>query len=316
MDNDIVNQHLQNLMLLQHRGQADDGKNRGRFQQARHPEALSVFASQGMLQQLSHQQQQHNNMRLSEFLMTNHSMMSRNQYMGSQMQQTGMDGFPIKVPPNPFIPQTRHQPPNYAPTTLSSSSLNTVSANSLESASLGSLSRLFSMGTIGSGGNISNHLPRNVSGNHRVNSFQRHSQANVGIQNESWSSVPTQRPDLYAENGVLGPWSAASAALLGDLVVSNDKKQKKSKKRPKDRPKRPLSAYNIFFKEERARILEEVGHISSKKAKIGFQNLAKMIGKRWQDLDPDSMKFYKEKAEIDMIRYRDEMITYVAAQKE
>jgi hypothetical protein len=114
----------------------------------------------------------------------------------------------------------------------------------------------------------------------------------------------------------LGPWSAASAALLGDLAVSNEEKQKKNRKKPKDRPKRPLSAYNVFFKEERARILEEVEQSPMPNGKIGFQNLAKMIGKRWHELDPDSMKSYKKKAETDMVRYKQEMFAYAATQQQ
>lgn len=134
--------------------------------------------------------------------------------------------------------------------------------------------------------------------------------------------------DPYAENGMLGPWSAASAALLGELVFSNQGKGKKTKKKPKDRPKRPLSAYNIFFKEERKRILEEIPDSQSatgetvldangtakKKphGKIGFQSLAKIVGKRWKDLSLDNVEIYKRKAEDETKRHRKEMDAYLA----
>ena len=49
--------------------------------------------------------------------------------------------------------------------------------------------------------------------------------------------------DPYAENGILGPWSATSAGLLGKMAVNNQDKGKKIRRKSKDKPKRPLSAY-------------------------------------------------------------------------
>jgi hypothetical protein len=139
--------------------------------------------------------------------------------------------------------------------------------------------------------------------------------------------------DPYAENGILGPWSAFSAGLLGNMAINTQEKGKKARKKPKDKPKRPLSAYNIFFKEERTRILEELpestpdddtqtdgvegkgGGRKRKKrphGKIGFESLAKVIGKRWQDLNEEKVLYYKNKAQNDMLRYKKEMEAYVA----
>ena len=135
------------------------------------------------------------------------------------------------------------------------------------------------------------------------------------------------------------------------------------KKKPKDRPKRPLSAYNIFFKEERERILHGI-HLSKipvgnkhksfskqddddepesdtvkdaeevdvawlgtasalrnerKKnphGKIGFESLAREIGKRWKELDKDSMDYCKKLATADMNRYKKEMDLFTTKQLE
>ena len=110
--------------------------------------------------------------------------------------------------------------------------------------------------------------------------------------------------------------------------------------KPKDKPKRPLSAYNIFFKEERNRILgsdenknedptdsdpapADQDTSSYFDSTTGFESLAKQVGKRWQELvaaaagniDDDEasksrMSVYRTKADIDMKRYLREMETW------
>lgn len=147
-----------------------------------------------------------------------------------------------------------------------------------------------------------------------------------GLAGGVLAAASASQPDPFAQNGVLGPWSAASAALLGDLALDNQEKSKKSRRKPKNKPKRPLSAYNIFFKEERQRILEdipdkkqskEIAEAYAKKGKktphgkIDFQSLAKIIGRRWQSLTPSEADLYKRKAEADMLRYKNEMEAYL-----
>jgi hypothetical protein len=109
---------------------------------------------------------------------------------------------------------------------------------------------------------------------------------------------------------------------------SKTKKQKQYRaKKPKDMPRRPLSAYNIFFKEERARMLanasekaasaeieenegNEPDAAPSTKGKIGFEAMAKTIGKRWKELEAENLERYKKLAKEDMERYRVEMDKY------
>jgi hypothetical protein len=151
--------------------------------------------------------------------------------------------------------------------------------------------------------------------------------------------MPSSQLDAYAENGMLGPWSTTSAGLLGKIGGTEEKK-KSVRKKHKDKPKRPLSAYNLFFKDERANILaeitaakgaegeEEVNKESSEEegednddeekknrrkrkkpphGKIGFESLAKTIGQRWQKLEGERLENYKKLAAEDMTRYKKQM---------
>jgi HMG-box domain len=154
----------------------------------------------------------------------------------------------------------------------------------------------------------------------------------VSTTSETTATSPIN--DVYTENGLLGPWSANSAGLLGKLAVESSPfrdggKGRKMRKKPKDQPKRPLSAYNIFFKEERQRILNDIPEYNGEQSsgrtpptrkrrknphgKIGFESLAKTIGQRWKDLDEQQLKYYKELASTDKKRYRDAMAVYSAA---
>jgi hypothetical protein len=75
-------------------------------------------------------------------------------------------------------------------------------------------------------------------------------------------------------------------------------------KKPKDAPKRYLSAYNYFFQKERQRIYAE----SDERA--GFSRLGKIIGQSWNSLTDDQRKPYEIMAEKDIDRYREEMKIY------
>jgi hypothetical protein len=154
--------------------------------------------------------------------------------------------------------------------------------------------------------------------------------------------MPSPQQDAYAESGMLGPWSTTSAGLLGRIGGTEDKK-KSVRRKHKDKPKRPLSAYNLFFKDERTNILaeitaakgsegeEEVKKESSEEGgddddeektkrhkrkkpphgKIGFESLAKTIGQRWQKLEGDRLENYKKLAAEDMTRYKKEMEVFL-----
>jgi len=80
------------------------------------------------------------------------------------------------------------------------------------------------------------------------------------------------------------------------------------KKKPKSMPKRPLSAYNLYFQAERTKIIANQQAMNG--PRIGFEGLGKVIGKQWRGLTCADKKEYEKLAEEDSERYRKEMNKY------
>jgi hypothetical protein len=81
------------------------------------------------------------------------------------------------------------------------------------------------------------------------------------------------------------------------------------KKKPKGMPKRPLSAYNLYFQSERTAVQARAEKEDNSK-KLGFEGLGKVIGKQWRELSDEDRKKYEKLAEKDSVRYRKEMEIY------
>lgn len=144
-------------------------------------------------------------------------------------------------------------------------------------------------------------------------------------------TLPSSRRD--EEDAVCASDGTSSPSSVGEVVVptkapssltkAKDRKKKATRvKKPKDMPRRPLSAYNIFFREERERMLNEYKEKAKAaradadsveplpEPKIGFENMAKTIGKRWKALSEEGLARYKDLARADMERYRGERDNY------
>lgn len=85
---------------------------------------------------------------------------------------------------------------------------------------------------------------------------------------------------------------------------------RRTRKKPKEAPQRPLSGYNYFFREQRNVIIEERKSSSEKPAGSLFETLGKEIASRWKALDKEARTKYEEQADEDMKRYRKEMSDY------
>eukprot|EP00547_Thalassionema_nitzschioides_P004390 CAMPEP_0194198968 /NCGR_PEP_ID=MMETSP0156-20130528/165_1 /TAXON_ID=33649 /ORGANISM="Thalassionema nitzschioides, Strain L26-B" /LENGTH=272 /DNA_ID=CAMNT_0038923801 /DNA_START=87 /DNA_END=905 /DNA_ORIENTATION=+ len=98
------------------------------------------------------------------------------------------------------------------------------------------------------------------------------------------------------------------SVMYPELVAGDFKKisTKKFRKRPKeksDKPKRALSAYNLFFQSERVKILNETSQPRHKPrrshGKIGFAALARSVADKWKTLPA------KEKAKFETVALKE-----------
>jgi HMG (high mobility group) box len=105
--------------------------------------------------------------------------------------------------------------------------------------------------------------------------------------------------------------SSSASSVAGESTASRSGSCfSRRKKKPKGMPKRPLSAYNLYFQAQRNKIQAEREKDGEENAKIGFEELGKIIGKLWRDLESAEKKIYEKLAEKDGERYRKEMDAY------
>ena len=84
-----------------------------------------------------------------------------------------------------------------------------------------------------------------------------------------------------------------------------------------EKPKRPLSAYNLFFQNERKKLLHTLptrpqGKPRHSHGKCGFANMAKIIAKKWKngEIDAQDRVLFEQMAQKERLRYKREMSEY------
>jgi hypothetical protein len=112
----------------------------------------------------------------------------------------------------------------------------------------------------------------------------------------------------------------------GDDQKKRRKKRKKKWTKPEGKPKRPLSAYNIFFAQERILMLGKDMPTAEQEAlkkkvhckthgKISFAVMARTIGAKWKALGANDKKIYEDRAREEKARYLTELTAWKEAQK-
>ncbi|CAJ1937622.1 unnamed protein product [Cylindrotheca closterium] len=150
------------------------------------------------------------------------------------------------------------------------------------------------------------------------------------------SSMGEQKMESQANTANTDVASTMMGGVTQQVESSNtdgvQKKKRKPRKppavawkKPKGMPKRPLSAYNLFFKVQREAIMSARANDKSeaalKRSKketvgIGFANLARTIGDKWQSLDDADKSEYMEQAAKEKARYKQEMVVWRKKQKD
>jgi len=175
------------------------------------------------------------------------------------------------------------------------------------------------------------------------------------LQQASQQIMAGQPQGRLGQVGMVGLDSQQAAAykLAATLQAPGGKGKKRGRgknKRDKNRPKQPLSAYNIFFKEERAKMIAELEKEESEKAeeekeegkegeakaedgdgddgggepqpkkkkgsKIGFEKLAKTIAAKWKAITKTELTRFEALAQEDQKRYKTQLAEYLEKKKD
>jgi hypothetical protein len=90
-------------------------------------------------------------------------------------------------------------------------------------------------------------------------------------------------------------------------TATNHRRKKRPK--PQSGPQRPLSAYNLFFRDYRLQLINRTG------GKVPFAIMGKEVGKKWKSLGHRERQVWEDKAELESDRYRQEVQIYKANAK-
>jgi len=128
-----------------------------------------------------------------------------------------------------------------------------------------------------------------------------------------FASLSSSQERDHGTGATTGTTTLAAASLTTTSCASStpmklqDKKQlSPTTKKIINTPKRPLSAYNLFFKAFRAKLSQDNNH------SLNFAQLGKEVARQWKCLPASKRVKYEVVARKDSLRYRAEMQAYKA----
>ncbi len=131
------------------------------------------------------------------------------------------------------------------------------------------------------------------------------------------------------ESAAANRTDAGSTTSIVSLTLDADSTYSMDPPTPfKGKPKRALTAYNLFFKEQRELILAErrqsnnaldksmLSRLAKRRQNgVGFEEMGKMIGQRWKELGSEMRLLYEAKAKEEKRRYSDELAAYMEKER-
>uniref|UniRef100_A0A6U2WQT8 HMG box domain-containing protein n=1 Tax=Entomoneis paludosa TaxID=265537 RepID=A0A6U2WQT8_9STRA len=131
-----------------------------------------------------------------------------------------------------------------------------------------------------------------------------------GDNRNAFAQVP-DTTGIYVASQQMAHVAQPSSQVASEVADGNEQE----KNSEDDKPKRPLSAYNFFFQDERRLILESrpvraEGKPRRSHGKMGFATMARTIADRWNKLEADDKKVYEIRARKEKLRYKKELAAW------
>jgi len=108
-----------------------------------------------------------------------------------------------------------------------------------------------------------------------------------------------------------GAASGGGRAYSSYSMSNPPRKKSRTSRKPKDMPKHPSNSYNCYFRDQRIKILKEreeaLRNGTDKDQPELFQKMSKIVAERWKSITPEELEKYKEEAQANSQRYREEV---------